>query len=55
MTVSALAVNGDDLMEIGYKGKDIGICLNNMLELIIDEKLQNDREKLLDYAREMKI
>lgn len=55
MTVSALAVNGDDLMEIGYIGKDIGICLNNMLELIIDEKLQNDREKLLDYAREMKI
>lgn len=55
MTVSSLAVNGSDLMEIGYKGRDIGDCLNNMLELIIDEKLENNREKLLDYAREMKI
>ncbi len=54
MTISALAVNGTDLMKIGYKGKDIGICLYNMLELVIDEKIENNRERLLEYAQEMR-
>lgn len=55
MSVSNLKVNGSDLIDIGYSGKDIGVCLNNMLELVIDEKLPNDRETLLDYAKEQKI
>ncbi len=54
MSISALAVNGTDLMEIGYTGKEIGVCLNNILELVIDEKIENNREKLLKYAQEMR-
>ncbi|MBR5512352.1 MAG: CCA tRNA nucleotidyltransferase [Ruminococcus sp.] len=54
MHISDLAINGTDLMELGFKGKDIGECLNSALQLIIDEKLVNSREKLLEYAQEMK-
>jgi tRNA nucleotidyltransferase (CCA-adding enzyme) len=46
-----LAINGSDLMDIGVaKGKDIGNMLNYLLELVIDGKLQNKREDLIQAA-----
>jgi tRNA nucleotidyltransferase (CCA-adding enzyme) len=46
-----LAINGSDLMDIGVaKGKDIGNMLNYLLELVIDGKLQNKREDLIQVA-----
>ncbi len=54
MSVSDLAINGRDLLEIGLNGREIGDCLNEMLERVIDEQLENSREKLLAFAQEMK-
>lgn len=54
MSLSQLEINGNDLIELGFNGKSIGECLNNLLELVIDEKISNNREMLLDYARELK-
>ena len=46
-----LAVNGKDLIEIGYKpGKEIGEVLNNLLDSVISGENINEKEKLLEIA-----
>ena len=47
-----LAVNGNDLMALGYRGKEIGICLNALLEQVVDERLPNEKKALLAFAAE---
>ena len=47
-----LAINGHDLMALGYSGKAIGACLNRLLELVMEEKLPNEKEALLRWAKE---
>ena len=46
-----LAVNGKDLIGIGYKtGKELGNTLNRLLQLVIDGDCPNEKEKLLQEA-----
>lgn len=46
-----LAINGDDLINIGFKpGKDIGLALNELLELVIRRPSWNEKEVLTIYA-----
>lgn len=46
-----LAVNGKDLIAIGYKpGKELGEVLNNLLESVINGEYINEKEKLLEVA-----
>lgn len=54
LTVKALKVNGRDLMtELGMKpGRDLGTLLEYLLEQVIDEPSQNERETLLALGRE---
>ncbi len=47
-----LAVNGNDLMEIGYSGRAIGRMLNRLLDQVLEEELPNDRQTLLNRARQ---
>ena len=47
-----LAVNGNDLMALGYRGKAIGICLNALLEQVVDEQMPNEKKALLAFAAE---
>ena len=42
-----LAVNGDDLLALGFRGKAVGEALNFLLELVIDGKLPNEKDSLL--------
>jgi len=46
-----LAVNGRDLIAIGYEGKEIGTMLTALLDKVIDNKLTNERYILLEYAK----
>lgn len=49
-----LAVNGKDLMSIGYKtGKELGNTLNRLLQLVIDGDCPNEKEKLLQEAESL--
>ena len=51
-----LAVNGKDLMSVGYKaGKELGNTLNELLQLVIDGEYPNEKEKLLEVAESMYI
>ena len=51
-SLKQLAVKGNDLAVLGITGKEIGTCLNTLLELVMDEKLPNDRTMLLEYIKE---
>jgi len=47
LTVRDLAVNGGDLMALGYQGKQIGAALEQLLELVLDETIPNEKQALL--------
>lgn len=49
-----LAVNGKDLISIGYKtGKELGNTLNILLQMVIDGDCSNEKEKLLQEAESL--
>ena len=48
-----LAVKGNDLMEIGFSGRAIGLMLNWLLEQVLEENLPNERSVLLTWARQV--
>ena len=47
-----LAVKGGDILALGLRGPAVGETLNSLLELVIGEKLPNDKGVLLEYAKE---
>lgn len=47
----ALAIKGKDLLEIGIKGENIGKCLDALLDLVIEEKVINEKENLITLAK----
>ena len=51
-SLGQLAVKGNDLIELGIKGKQIGEVLNELLSQVIDEKLPNDKMILIEYVKE---
>ena len=51
LSLKDLAVNGHDLMAMGYTGKEIGQMLNALLEQVMDEKLPNEKEALLHVCK----
>lgn len=51
LSVKELDLNGNDLIDIGFKGKDIGKLLNEILNLVIDNNLSNTKSELMNYAR----
>ena len=52
LNLKDLAVNGNDLMALGFHGKEIGSCLNFLLEQVIEEQLPNEKTALLIFAAE---
>ena len=49
-----LAVNGRDMMELGIaEGKQIGLTLSKLMDMVIDEEIENERDALLEKAREL--
>ena len=47
-----LAVNGHDLMALGFSGPQIGKSLNALLEAVLDEQVENSKEALLAFLRQ---
>lgn len=49
-----LAVNGNDLMNIGYSScKELGNALNKLLQLVIDGDCNNEKDILLQEAKKL--
>lgn len=45
--LSELAINGDDLLELGYSGVDIGMILNSMLDAVMRGTFPNEKKSLI--------
>ncbi len=54
LKITDLAINGSDLINLGYKGKEIGLALKMLLEAVVDEKVLNNRNDLLEYLKNIK-
>lgn len=49
-----LAVNGRDLINTGVQeGKKVGVILNKLMDMVIDDEAENDKAVLLKIAREI--
>ena len=46
-----LEVDGNDLMALGYSGREIGQTLQRLLRSVIAGEIENQREKLMAYLR----
>ena len=53
LCIKDLAVNGHDLMALGFTGKAVGTGLNALLEQVLEENLPNEKQALLQYLKEM--
>lgn len=52
-TLKDLAINGNDLLNLGYKpGKSLGVALNKLLNGVINEEYVNEHDVLLAIAKE---
>ena len=49
-----LAINGYDIMQLGFTGKDIGTSLNFLLDAVIEDKCPNEKIALMDYLEHSK-
>ena len=50
-TVGELEVNGEDMMNIGYEGKQIGEALSNILHATIRDVIPNEKEAQIQWAK----
>lgn len=51
--VKNLAVNGNDIKEMGFSGKEIGEVLNMLLEKVIEKPELNEKEKLIEMIKDL--
>ena len=50
-TTRHLAIGGKELLELGYRGKEVGDVLEFLLTSVINGDLANEREQLLNTAK----
>ena len=55
VTLKNLNINGEDLISLGYNGKEIGIILDQLLELVLRDKVKNDNKSLIKAIKRIKI
>ena len=53
-TLKQLAINGNDLKPLGYRGPELGRVLQMLLDRVMDGRLSNNREDLLAEAEKLK-
>lgn len=49
--ISDLDISGNDLIALGFTGKEIGDMLNEVLALVVDDKLNNEKETITQYLK----
>ena len=51
---SGLVVNGHDMMEIGFVGREIKMVLEHLVDVVIENPDANERENLINVARDFR-
>ena len=52
VTVNDLAINGKDLIDLGFSGKEIGEIKKELLDKYLSEEIKNEKEEMLEYVKE---
>lgn len=50
-SLKTLAVNGNDLLTLGYRDREIGDVLESLLDAVIENRVENKKETLLFYLK----
>ena len=50
-----LAVNGNDIMNLGLSGKEVGESLNFLLDSVLNDEVKNEKELLINYLKKNKL
>lgn len=51
LQIKDLDIDGNDLIKFGYKGREIGDTLKELLQLVFTEELENKRKVLIDFIK----
>lgn len=51
-SLKQLDINGDDMLELGYNGKQIKEKLDYLLNSVMDSKVNNDKKDLIEYINQ---
>lgn len=54
-SISQLAIHGNDLIPLGYRGKEIAMELSHLLDIVMSDPSQNEKQLLLSLAQEHKL
>ena len=54
-TLKNLAVNGHDMMTLGFQGPTIGRVLQECLDAVLDEQIPNEHEALMAFAKDRQL
>ena len=54
LDVNNIALNGNEIMKLGYKGKEIGKMKEKLLQMILDGKVKNSKNELLNVVKKNK-
>lgn len=54
LTIKDLKINGNDLKNLGYNGKEIGKILDYLHEAVLDDPLSNTNKNLINLAKAYK-
>ena len=46
-----MCIRDRDMLDLGFRGREIGAVLQKCLDAVLDERAANDREELLSFAR----
>ena len=49
LSLKDLAINGHDVMRLGLKGRNVGHALSYILKSVIDERVNNNHDELIEY------
>lgn len=51
LTIADLAVGGNDLIALGYKGKEIGLLLQKILDFVLEHPEENQKKLLIEKIK----
>ena len=49
--ISQLDINGNDILNLGISGEKIGVVLNDLILLVSNSLLNNDKKRLEEYIK----
>ena len=55
VTLKTLDLDGEDLIELGYNGKQIGLILNQLVDLVLKGKVKNEKKFLIRNIKKCKL